>query len=466
MRALVAESNVVTRVTLTRILERAGFGVEELHDELAAVSLLYQPDPPELALLALDTLLVDFGSICAAMREAKPDVFIVALVPDGRRNEVLRALQSGADDFLIKPVTIQEADARVFVMRRTMAARGIIELPPEDAEEPPAPFANAPDEAKDGPGPPDDVDGFPEAHEDLRDASPEPPYTADEALSDEDFDANEDFEDEDFDTEKEPEEDDAAPEEDVPALEEEPKEPTLLDDVIALDVEHAFETVLDELGLGPITTFDPAKTQILPFYTAWAPLIVRTDTEAVWLNLRLDLERPSATRLYHAVTKKATIAEEAILKLLRDIIGLVQDSLQRGLLQRDGVRVYMPVLPTALQTDRFPSMGSLASKAGEQRLHALLLTRDVRVKVAYTAEPIYTVRRTLTSLRRLDILATPIQTKGDHVMLLSDGILLNDAYINKVHGFIHSHNLEREVTAFRPPGGLTIFLFNLFGEES
>src|SRR5690606_34636272 len=117
------------------------FEVEELQDELAAACLIYQPDPPELALLALDTLLVDFEQVCEAMRAAKPDVFIVALVPEARRNELLRVLRHGADDFVIKPVTIQEADARVFVIQQTLAARGIITLPErpdEAADEAPA----------------------------------------------------------------------------------------------------------------------------------------------------------------------------------------------------------------------------------------------------------------------------------------------------------------------------------------
>ena len=124
MRALVAEANVVTRVTLRRILERAGFSVEELRDELAAACLLHQPEAPELALLALDTFLVDFEQVCKSMRAAKPGVFIVALVPQERRLDLSKVLDAGADDYLIKPVTIQVAEARLRIIQRTLTVLG------------------------------------------------------------------------------------------------------------------------------------------------------------------------------------------------------------------------------------------------------------------------------------------------------------------------------------------------------
>ncbi|MEX0600968.1 MAG: response regulator [Rhodothermales bacterium] len=121
MRALVAESNVVTRVTLRRILERLGFTVVELRDELAAACLLYQPESPELALLSLDTLLVDFEQVCRAMRDAKPDVYLVALVPENRRIDAAWVLDAGADDFIIKPTSMQEMEARLRVIKHVLA---------------------------------------------------------------------------------------------------------------------------------------------------------------------------------------------------------------------------------------------------------------------------------------------------------------------------------------------------------
>lgn len=124
MHALVAESNAVTRVTLRRILERLNFQVDELRDELAAACLLHQPEAPELAFLSLDTLLVDFEQICRAMREAQPDVYIVALVPENRRIDAAWVLDAGADDFIIKPTSIQEMEARVRVIRRALVADG------------------------------------------------------------------------------------------------------------------------------------------------------------------------------------------------------------------------------------------------------------------------------------------------------------------------------------------------------
>lgn len=120
MHALVAESNVVTRVALRRILERAGYRVDELRDELAAACLLHQPSAPALAFLSLETLLVDFREVCIAMRGADPDVYIVAIVPESRRIDVRQVLDDGADDFIITPASFQETEARVEVIHRTL----------------------------------------------------------------------------------------------------------------------------------------------------------------------------------------------------------------------------------------------------------------------------------------------------------------------------------------------------------
>jgi CheY-like chemotaxis protein len=386
MHALVAESNVVTRVTLRRILERNGFSTEEVHDELGAACVFQQKQPPVLALLATDTLLADFELVCEAIRAEKPDILIVALVPDSRRHELISVLNSGADDFMIKPVTIQEVEARIHVIQRLLIERGLV----------------APAALKDQP------QSGPLAHE---------PATEPGTLSR------------------------LFPEFNVPAL---------------------LEEVFHQMGTGPTETRDLDVAESESYLSAWCPVITRRGNEAEWLNIRLDIDRPNADALFNLLLKKPTFSEPEFIGLLKEILALVQDHVQN--LMPAGLELYQPILPRVMPAEEFPALRALASGRARLQVRQIALKDKIRLRLFLSAEPVRFVPRRVPLLKKLDVLATPIQTVDETRMFLRSGIILSDVFIEKIVGFTLSHNLARDVTVLRPPAGMAVFLHNLLDE--
>ncbi len=122
LSALVADENNALRTSLSSLLARAGFIVEEAQDELAAVCRMVDPDPPSLLLMSLDTAQVEFATVCAALREVAPQTRIVALsrtVQDTR----LRSLRTlGADEFLVVTAPPVAIEARMRTLYQTLSA--------------------------------------------------------------------------------------------------------------------------------------------------------------------------------------------------------------------------------------------------------------------------------------------------------------------------------------------------------
>jgi len=120
-RVLVVEDDPRLAATLQRVLMAEGHDVEVAGDGLDALRLarLRTPD-----LVVLDVMLpgADGVTVCRRLRETAqfPILMLTAL---GGTEERVRGLDSGADDYLIKPFAYQELLARVrALLRRTRPA--------------------------------------------------------------------------------------------------------------------------------------------------------------------------------------------------------------------------------------------------------------------------------------------------------------------------------------------------------
>lgn len=121
-RVLVVEDAEPARAAMRRGLRRAGFDVLEAADAAAGLRLasLRQPD-----LALLDVVLPDASGIevCRRLREwsAMP-ILMVTAVRDPET--VIDALEAGADDYVARPVMMEELVARIrAVVRRSSPAR-------------------------------------------------------------------------------------------------------------------------------------------------------------------------------------------------------------------------------------------------------------------------------------------------------------------------------------------------------
>ncbi|NJN95463.1 MAG: response regulator transcription factor [Anaerolineales bacterium] len=114
---LVIEDDSVYSELLEQLLTHNGFQVQLANNAATGLKLAYSIKPDAVI---LDIMLpgVDGWQICARLREVS-DVPIIMLTAFGSKDNVVKGLNLGADDFIIKPVTMNELVARIrAVLRR------------------------------------------------------------------------------------------------------------------------------------------------------------------------------------------------------------------------------------------------------------------------------------------------------------------------------------------------------------
>ena len=131
MRVLIAEDDVVTARVVAGLLRAEAHDVTVVQDGLSALAALTGPAPPALALLDWMLPGADGPEICATMRECPNETptYLILLTARNSQADIVRGLDSGADDYLIKPFDPAElrarvkAAARVVTLQQSLAAR-------------------------------------------------------------------------------------------------------------------------------------------------------------------------------------------------------------------------------------------------------------------------------------------------------------------------------------------------------
>ncbi|HXR59651.1 MAG TPA: response regulator [Burkholderiales bacterium] len=113
--ALVVEDDGQIAHILRFILEREGFGVHVATDGRGAEKLIEELEPP--AIITLDVMLPhkDGYALLALIRARAgwEKVPIVLLTARAQEKDIVRALDGGASDYLVKPFKPDELRARV-----------------------------------------------------------------------------------------------------------------------------------------------------------------------------------------------------------------------------------------------------------------------------------------------------------------------------------------------------------------
>jgi two-component system cell cycle response regulator len=123
MQVLVVEDSAVYRKLISDYLQAWGFSVTVVKDGAQAAAVLERPDSPKLVLL--DWVLPDIEGIelCQQIREAgssRPYVYVILLTSKDGRQDMLHAMEAGADDYLVKPFDELELKARLMVGKRIL----------------------------------------------------------------------------------------------------------------------------------------------------------------------------------------------------------------------------------------------------------------------------------------------------------------------------------------------------------
>jgi two-component system, OmpR family, response regulator len=121
MRALVVEDDTLLADGLTRVLRRAGHAVEHVATGKHADLLL---SSGEFDLVVLDVGLPDIDGfeVLRRMRQRRSSTNVLVLTARDAVEDRVHGLDLGADDYLTKPFSVTEFEARVrALMRRNVA---------------------------------------------------------------------------------------------------------------------------------------------------------------------------------------------------------------------------------------------------------------------------------------------------------------------------------------------------------
>jgi putative two-component system response regulator len=117
MKILIADDNRFYRCALGATLKEWGYEVIEASDGLAAWQVLQQEDAPKLAILDWMMPRLDGLEVCRRVRGmCRPEpTYILVLTSKGGKDNIIAALESGADDYITKPFDREELQARLRV---------------------------------------------------------------------------------------------------------------------------------------------------------------------------------------------------------------------------------------------------------------------------------------------------------------------------------------------------------------
>ena len=115
MKILIAEDDAVSRRILEAYLKKWGHEVVSTENGADAWKCLQRDDAPRLAVLDWMMPELDGVQVCQRVRnrESAPFTFLILLTAKGETDDIVTALDSGADDYLTKPYNAAELRSRI-----------------------------------------------------------------------------------------------------------------------------------------------------------------------------------------------------------------------------------------------------------------------------------------------------------------------------------------------------------------
>lgn len=118
MRILIAEDDDVLSDGLCRSMRQSGYAVDCVKDGQSARLILSGEQPFDLVILDLGLPKLDGFSVLRGLREANRQVPVIILTARDAEEDRVKGLDLGADDYMIKPFSLPELEARVRALLR------------------------------------------------------------------------------------------------------------------------------------------------------------------------------------------------------------------------------------------------------------------------------------------------------------------------------------------------------------
>ena len=115
-RLLVVDDEEKIRLVIRKYAEFEGYEIEEAENGMKAIQMCRQKD---FDLIILDIMMpeLDGFSTCKEIRKEK-DIPVIMVTAKGAEYDKVMGLDAGADDYLVKPFSFQELEARIKALLR------------------------------------------------------------------------------------------------------------------------------------------------------------------------------------------------------------------------------------------------------------------------------------------------------------------------------------------------------------
>jgi DNA-binding response OmpR family regulator len=120
MKMLIVDDDLVLADVVAFTLRRAGFDIVMAHDGQSALDL-WQAESPDLIILDLNLPKLDGLTVCQRIRDQSDTPIIILSVRD-EEDDVVRGLELGADDYIVKPFSPRQLVARAQALLRRVGA--------------------------------------------------------------------------------------------------------------------------------------------------------------------------------------------------------------------------------------------------------------------------------------------------------------------------------------------------------
>jgi two-component system cell cycle response regulator len=122
MKILIAEDDLTSRAMLAGVLKKWGHEVVTTVNGAEAWQALQHPDAPRLVLLDWNMPELDGVEVCRRLRQVPTldPPFVILLTGRSEKDDIVRGLDSGANDYILKPYDSQELRARIGVGQRML----------------------------------------------------------------------------------------------------------------------------------------------------------------------------------------------------------------------------------------------------------------------------------------------------------------------------------------------------------
>jgi DNA-binding response OmpR family regulator len=125
MRLLIIEDEAPMRTALVETLAAEGYRVRSAADGVAGLELACT-EPFDLVLLDIMMPGLDGFAVCRELRKRGRDMPVLMLTAKGQVDDRVDGLDSGADDYLVKPFSLRELLARIRAQLRRKEREEII----------------------------------------------------------------------------------------------------------------------------------------------------------------------------------------------------------------------------------------------------------------------------------------------------------------------------------------------------